>query len=33
MKTYVVIICEQVAYAIDVQSHDNEGNYSAITHL
>lgn len=24
MKTYVVIICEQVAYAIDVQSHDNE---------
>lgn len=24
MKTYVVIVCEQVAYAIDVQSRDNE---------
>lgn len=24
MNTYVVIVCEQVAYAIDVQSHDNE---------
>ena len=24
MKIYVVLVCEQVAYAIDVQSHDNE---------